>query len=68
MCLLYKGRQAIPNRDIKEFIRQCPACQVMNHLKLPIKTHPFTCASHNLFEVIHLDHIGPLPRGLTNIY
>jgi len=26
-----------------------------------MKTHPFTCASYNPFEVIHLDHVGPLP-------
>jgi len=55
------GHGQIPNRDIEEFIRQCPNCQVMNRLKIPIKTHPFTCASYNPFEVLHLDHIGPLP-------
>jgi len=33
----------------------------MNRLKIPIKTHPFTCASYNPFEVIHLDHFEPLP-------
>ena len=45
---------------ISEFIRQCPCCQVMSRLRIPIKTHPFTCASYNPFEVLHLDHIGPL--------
>ena len=55
------GHGRIPFRYIQEIIRQCPACQVMNRLKIPIKTHPFTCASYNPFEVIHLDHIGPLP-------
>jgi len=30
-------------------------------MKVPIKTQPFTCASYNPFEVLHLDHIGPLP-------
>ena len=36
---------------------------------------PFTCASYNPFEVIHLDHIGPLKvddkrrsRGGSNYY
>jgi len=29
-------------------------------LHIQIKTHPFTCASYNPFEVLHLDHIGPL--------
>ena len=47
---------------ITQFIRQCPCCQVMSRLKVPIRTHPFTCASYNPFEVIHLDHIGPLKK------
>ena len=48
------------DRMISEFIRQCPSCQVMSRLRIPIKTHLFTCASYNPFEVLHLDHIGPL--------
>ena len=47
---------------IKEFIRQCPACQVMNRMRLQIKTHRFTCASYNPFKVLHLDHIRPLTK------
>ena len=46
---------------ITQFIRQYPCCQV---------THPFTCASYNPFEVLHLDHIGPLKaddKGYTYI-
>jgi len=37
----------ISTRMINEFIRQCPYCQISNRLKIPIKTHPFTCASYN---------------------
>ena len=47
-----RGERGITNRMIKEFIRQCPACQVMNRMRLQIKTHRFTCASHNPFEVL----------------
>ena len=50
----------ITNRMITQFIRQCQCCQVMNRLRITIKTHPFTGASYNPFEVIHLNHIGPL--------
>jgi hypothetical protein len=33
------------------------------------KTHPFTCASYNPFEVLNLDHIGPLkPDTNGNIF
>ena len=51
---------SVTDRTITEFIRQCPCCQVMSRLHIQIKTHPFTCASYNPFEVLHLDHIGPL--------
>ena len=51
---------AIPDRMINEFLRQCPYCQIANRLRLPIKAHRFTCASYNPFKVLHLDHIGPL--------
>ena len=50
-----------PTITITQFIRQCPYCQVMSRLKIFIKTHPFTCASYNPFESLHIDHIGPLP-------
>ena len=38
-------------------------------LKVQIKTHPFTCASYNPFDVIDLDHIGPLiPDAQGNMF
>jgi len=42
----------------------------MSRLKILIKTHPFTCASYNPFESLHIDHIGPLTpdeKGNTHI-
>ena len=60
---------SVTDRMIAEFIRQCPCCQVMSRLRIPIKTHPFTCASYNPFEVLHLDHIGPLrPDEKGNLF
>ena len=58
-----KGRlndKTISDRWIKLFIKQCPCCQVMSRADLAIRTHPFTCAAYYPFEVIALDHIGPL--------
>ena len=52
----------ILDRMVREFIRQCPECQITNRLRIPIKTHQFTCASYNPLEVFHLDHIGPLTK------
>jgi hypothetical protein len=55
---------SITDRMISMFIRQ-----VMSRLKVQIKTHPFTCASYYPFEVIHLDHIGPLrPDAHGNMF
>ncbi len=54
--------EQIPDRMINEFLRQCPYCQITNRLRIPIKAHRFTCASYNPFEVLHLDHIGPLTK------
>ena len=34
-----RGERRITDRMIREFIRQCPACQVMNRMRLQIKTH-----------------------------
>ena len=34
----------------------------MSRKRLQIKAHRFTCASYNPFEVLHLDHIGPLTK------
>ena len=31
-------------------------------MRLQIKAHRFTCASYSPFEVLHLDHIGPLTK------
>ena len=41
----------------------------MSRIHLQIKTHPFTCASYNPFEVLHLDHIGPVrPDAKGNMF
>jgi len=48
---------SVTDRMITEFIQQCPCCQVMSRLHIQIKIHR---ASYNPFEMLHLDHIGPL--------
>ena len=55
--------EMIPDHMINEVFRQCPHCQITNRLRLPIKAHRFTCASYNPFEVLHLDHNGPLSKN-----
>ena len=46
-----RGERGITDRMIKEFIRQCPTCQVMNHIRVQIKTHRFSCASYNPLDL-----------------
>jgi hypothetical protein len=46
---------------VKRFIHNCPYCQLMSYVKLPIHTHPFTTASYEPFERVNIDTIGPLP-------
>jgi transposase InsO family protein len=60
ICKKHLNDPFITDRTIQNFIRQCPSCQAMSQLRIPIITNPFTCASYYSFEVIHLDHIGRL--------
>ena len=46
---------------VKRFIRQCPCCQKMSYLKVPIHTIPFTTAVYEPMERLEVDTIGPLP-------
>ena len=46
---------------VKRFIRECPCCQKMSYLKVPIHTNPFTTATLEPNERINVDSIGPLP-------
>jgi transposase InsO family protein len=47
---------------VRKFIRQCPCCQLMSHVKIPIKTHPFTRATYLPMECLNIDTIGPVPK------
>ena len=48
---------------VKQFIRQCPCCQKMSVLKLPIAAHPFTVSSYYPMDRLQMDFIGPFPDG-----
>ena len=57
--------------DIMLFIKkQCPCCQKMSRIKIPIHTAPFTTASYGLMKKLSMDCIGPLKEtkdGYTHI-
>jgi hypothetical protein len=46
---------------VETFIRNCPSCQKMRFVHKCIRTHPFTLASYEAWEVVNVDSIGPLP-------
>lgn len=61
--LQVKGRQWDKMRaHVKQFIRECPACQLMSEKKILIKVHPRTMASYEPMDVLNVDTIGPLPE------
>jgi hypothetical protein len=45
---------------VKAFIKQCPCCQKMSQLRVPIHTHPFSLSSFEPMERLAIDTIGPL--------
>ena len=47
-------------RFVRKFIQQCPCCQKMSQIKVPIHTKPFTTASYYPMERLNIDTIGPL--------
>ena len=48
---------------VKRFIKKnCPCCQKMSYIKIPIHTHPFTTASYSIMERVNVDTIGPFPE------
>ena len=49
-------------KHIKQFIKQCPVCQLTDDRKIQVKVAPFTRAAYQQMEVINVDTIGPLPK------
>jgi hypothetical protein len=48
---------------IKQYIAQCPCCQKMSMIKVPIHSHPFTTSRYYPMECLNIDFIGPYPDG-----
>lgn len=56
-------------QHINKFIKQCPCCQKMSVLKIPIHTHPFTTAVYEPMERLNIDSMGPFdPDDDGNTY
>ena len=44
-------------RHTRQFIKQCPVCQKLNPIKVPIKCYPFTTAAYEPMACINIDTI-----------
>lgn len=47
---------------VKAFIKECPCCQKMSQLRVPIHTHPFSVSSFEPMERLAIDTMGPLTK------
>ena len=53
-------------RDIRDFISQCPCCQKMSELRVPIKATPYVLNTTTPMRRIMIDTIGPLTLDEDN--
>ena len=54
---------------VRNFIRNCPCCQKMSYLRVPIVARRFTTTAPGPMEVLNIDYLGPLPEDeYGNIY
>ena len=47
---------------VRNFIRNCPCCQKMSYLRVPIVARRFTTTAPGPMEVLNIDYMGPLPE------
>jgi transposase InsO family protein len=56
-------------QHVRKFIKQCPCCQKMSVIKIPIHTHPFTTAAYAPMQRLNIDTMGPFqPDENNNTY
>ena len=48
-------------QKVKKFIQECPCCQKMSQIKIPIAAHPFSASTFTPMECLNIDFIGPYP-------
>ena len=47
--------------DVKTYIRECPCCQKMSQIKIPITAYKYTTSTYRPMECLNIDFIGPYP-------
>ena len=46
-------------QSVRKFIKECPCCQKMSAIKIPVNTTPFITSTEQPMEVINIDFVGP---------
>ena len=49
---------------VTQFIKQCPICQKLSTLHVPIQAQAFTTATYEPHQRLNIDTIGPLPPDI----
>ena len=50
-------------QDVKKFIMNCPTCQKMSQIKIPIHAVKYTTSTYSTMECLNIDFVGPYPDG-----
>lgn len=50
-------------RDVKDYVRKCPTCQLTKHGKISKQPLAVTSSSKWPFELVSIDLMGPLPKS-----
>ena len=45
----------------KSFIKNCPCCQKMSAIKIPVNSYTYTTSTYKTMECLNIDFIGPFP-------
>ena len=48
-------------KDVITFIEQCPCCQKMSYIKVPINAIRYTTSTYKSMECVNIDFLGPFP-------
>jgi Integrase zinc binding domain len=54
-------RWEFQRHHVRWFIDNCPLCQKMSLLKIPIHAHSFSTSTYTPMECLNVDFIGPFP-------
>jgi Integrase zinc binding domain len=47
--------------DVKTYIRECPCCQKMSQIKIPVTAYKYKTSTYRPMECLNIEFIGPYP-------